>query len=138
MRLTAALLLLLALTGLAAGSAGCRKGRPLATGAQVGRVMGVVPYSMSDQPGEQPEGAFLCMSETDCTAVTTRDCCSGCSTAWLAVNHAAARATVRFHEQNPCPPDDGSCPEITCPDGGEQEAPSVTCFANRCALGEGG
>jgi len=96
-----------------------------------------VPYSMSDGPGEQPESAFLCGSDADCTPVSVRDCCSGCTTAWLSVNHAAARAIARFHEQNPCPADDPDCPEVRCPDADVQEIPSVTCVANRCVLVDG-
>ena len=122
-----------ALLGIAA--LGCPRGRPLASGVHVGRVAGVVPYSMSDQWGEQPESAFLCLSDRDCETVAVRECCGGCSTAWLAVNHAAARAIARHHETHPCPQASAGCPDEECdPPASPPEPPLARCVAERCSL----
>ena len=117
---------------------GCPGGRPLAAGVHVGRVAGVVPYSMSDQWGEQPESAFLCMSDADCETLAVRDCCNGCSTNWLAVNHAAARAIARHNGANPCPAPPTRCPEQDCDDSAPApEPPIARCLAQRCSLVSG-
>ncbi len=132
-RTTTAILVVGVLLCLASG--GCPRGRPLTSGVQVGRVMGVVPYSMSDQWGEQPESAFLCMSDPDCEVVTVRDCCSACSTTWLAVNHPAARAIERHHEVNPCPGTVTGCPDVECDDSRPAPVPpEARCLSQRCAL----
>lgn len=122
--------------GVALGAAvvGCPRGRPLASGVHVGRVAGVVPYSMSDQWGEQPESAFMCMSDPDCETLAVRDCCDGCSTSWLAVNHAAARAIQRYREANLCPAE-LRCPEVECdPDRPPATPPAARCLSQRCTL----
>jgi len=98
-------------------------------------VVAVLPSVISDQPGEQPDEAFLCYSDADCHVVEVRECCPTCYASYLAVNVGAVGCIERYHERNPCLPAE-ECAEPDCPDGDPEGELAAVCRRHRCVLVE--